>query len=282
MAQIRDQDYKREKENGERQAAIARRLREKLRNLLLHRFGVTAMLAIDRALAHVDQLFLSLHGDFSAVLRELERTVSASISQTSPVQPNAGTAWGHLIQHQSQVDRLLALQERLAEKRKLEQYRAELDNFTQEQRNLRIQAETAQKLEEKAIAAQIGEIEQAAQSLERQSTSETQLERKLQAKESLQLSSLSRDLQKRREAAYKEAISLQFRLNEVNIAREKEESLRNQYKKRAEVDAFNQQQAELKAKERLRETELARVYSNSPLPHRDDYETRRKQVQLIQ
>lgn len=278
MAQVTD--YKREVENGERQAAIARRLREKLRNLLLHRFGVTAMLAIDRALVHVDQLFLSLHGDFSAVLHELERTVS--LSHTSPVQPNAGTAWGHLIQHQSQVDRLLALQERLAEKRKLEQYRAELDNFTQEQRNIRAQAETAQKLEEKAIAAHIEEIEQAAKSLERQSTSETQLERKLQARESLQLSSLSKDLQKRRDAAYKEAISLQYRLNEVTIAKEREENVRNQYRKRAEVDAFNQQQAEIKAKERMRETELARVYSNSPLPHQDAYEIRRKQVHLIQ
>lgn len=268
--------------NGERQAAIIRRLREKLRNCLLQRFGVPALLAIDRALSCIEELSLSLRGDFPAILRELERTVSVSISQTSPLPPNAGTAWGHLIQHQSQVDRLMAVQEKLAEKRKLDQYRAELDSFTQEQRMLRVQAETAQKMEERATAAQIWEIGQVAKSLERQSTSETQLERKLQARESLQQSSLSKDMRRRHEAAYKEAISLQYRLDEAKLRREAEVRMRTQHQKRAEVNAFNQQQTELKAKERLREAELARVYSGSQLPHRDDYETRRKQVRLRQ
>jgi len=280
MAQSREKDQL--LSNGERQAAIARRLREKLRSCLLQSFGVAALLAIDRALTSVDELSLSLHGDFTAILRELERTVSASLSQTSPVPPNAGTAWGHLIQHQSQVGRLLALQERLAEKRKLDQYRAELDSFTQEQRMLRAQAETAQRMEEKATAAQLWEIGQAARNLERQSTSETQIERKLQAKESLQQSSFSREMQRKREADYKEAISLQYRLDEARIRREAEVRLRTQHQKRAEVNAFNQQQTEQKAKERLREAELARAYSGSHLFHRDDYETRRKQVQLRQ
>ena len=266
-------------ENADRLAAIARRRREKLRSCLLQRFGVASLLAIDRALLQTDALFLSLQGDFSAVLRELERIVTTSLPPATSTPAQEAPSWPLLVRHQSQLERLQAIQEQLSERKKLEQYRTELDSFTQRQRALRVQADTAARLEEKARAAQVSALEQASRNLEQQSVSESQLEWKLRAQESLQLNSLSRDLQRRREMVDKQTISMRYRLEEERIRQEIEAQSKAQYQKRAEIDTFNRLQADLKLKERAKEAQLSRVYSGITLPnHTDFYEDRRKQV----
>lgn len=182
-------------ENGGRLAALNRRRREKLKSILLQRFGVLSLSTIESALSRTEDLFQRMNEDFEAVLAELSHEIEAAAQTAAVLQPKQNVDWPQLVQHQTEVQRLVAINEQLSARRKKEQYKEELDRLMEEQRLQREQALRQQKLEELTSAATVEALHQKLAALERQSISETRLEQKSLILESLQTRNARRDLQ---------------------------------------------------------------------------------------
>jgi hypothetical protein len=178
-----------------RLAAITRRRREKLRLLLLQRFGALSLSAVEAALGAAQELFVKHKEDFQAVLEELSSKVYETLQHSTATPAHPDVDWPSLIRHQAEVQRIIALDEQLSIQQKKAKYKEELDELAEKQRLARLRVTQRTLEEDLSLKQQMETYMGKKKEMERQSSTERMLKQQQLIEESLHDRARSKDWQ---------------------------------------------------------------------------------------